>query len=237
MIKIAYCDDNITDRERISHVLTEIDEKNEFELHSFTNGQDLCNAVSQTHFDVILLDILMDGLDGIETATKIRAMGEQSLMIFISSYDTRIKELFDFRTLAFLDKPVDTAKLQDAINKACIILEKDKEHIFSYISKGVNEFVAFSDILYFESNRNKIILHTLNGDVTFYETLTSIWERTHQNGRFVLTHKSYIFNLQYVSLKSDKIVLNHTNESFNIGSKYKIDTEKRYIKFLQERYQ
>lgn len=89
MLKIAYCDDVEKDRDNIVFALTQIEEKwkEEFELYSFSDGESLCAAVAKNHYDIILLDILMNGIDGIETATRIRAMGEENLIIFISSYD------------------------------------------------------------------------------------------------------------------------------------------------------
>lgn len=64
----------------------------------------------------------MNGIDGIETAIRIRTMGEENIIIFISSYDERVKELFDFRTIAFIDKPLETFKLEEALSRAYKVL-------------------------------------------------------------------------------------------------------------------
>lgn len=238
MLKIAYCDDMKKDRESIMISLSQIEDKwgEEFELSSFSSGESLCDDITKNHYDIILLDILMNGIDGIETATRIRTMGEENLIIFISSYDERIKELFDFRTIAFIDKPLETSKLEKALSKAYSILKKDSETFFSYSSQGSSVHIPIKDIIYFESRRNEIIMYTTKGQEVFYNTLLSVWDSVKDLNQFIMPHRSFIFNLNHVSIKSDKIIIRNTEATFNIGEKYREDTRNRHIYFLEKRW-
>lgn len=238
MLKIAYCDDMKKDRESIMISLSQIEDKwgEEFELSSFSSGESLCDDITKNHYDIILLDILMNGIDGIETATRIRTMGEENLIIFISSYDERIKELFDFRTIAFIDKPLETSKLEKALSKAYSILKKDSETFFSYSSRGSSVHIPIKDIIYFESRRNEIIMYTTKGQEVFYNTLLSVWDSVKDLNQFIMPHRSFIFNLNHVSIKSDKIIIRNTEATFNIGEKYREDTRNRHIYFLEKRW-
>lgn len=237
MLKIAYCDDMEQDRDCIMRALTKIEEKwgEEFGMTSFSSGESLCEATQKDHYDVILLDILMNGIDGIETATRIRAMGDENLIIFISSYDKRVKELFDFRTIAFLDKPIDILMLEKALSKAYSIIKRDNDKLFTYNSQGAIQHIPIKDIVYFESRRNEVTIHTTKGSESFYNTLTSIWNILQEFDQFIMPHRSFIFNLNYISIKSDKVYIRKSGESFNVGSKYKDDTHNRYIAFLEKR--
>lgn len=237
MLKIAYCDDMEQDRDCIMRALTQIEEKwgEEFEMISFSSGESLCETTQKNHYDVILLDILMNGIDGIETATRIRAMGEENLIIFISSYDKRVKELFDFRTIAFLDKPIDVPMLETALSKAYSIIKKDSDNVFTYNSQGSIQHIPMKDIVYFESRRNEVTIHTTKGSESYYNTLTSVWSILQEFDQFIMPHRSFIFNLNYISIKSDKVYIRKSGESFNVGSKYKDDTHNRYIAFLEKR--
>lgn len=238
MLKIAYCDDMKKDRESIMISLSQIEDKwgEEFELSSFSSGESLCDDITKNHYDIILLDILMNGIDGIETATRIRTMGKENLIIFISSYDERIKELFDFRTIAFIDKPLETSKLEKALSKAYSILKKDSETFFSYSSRGSSVHIPIKDIIYFESRRNEIIMYTTKGQEVFYNTLLSVWDSVKDLNQFIMPHRSFIFNLNHVSIKSDKIIIRNTEATFNIGEKYREDTRNRHIYFLEKRW-
>ncbi len=95
MLKVAYCDDMQSDRDNITIALTQIEEiwKEKIDSYSFNNGEDLCESMIKNHYDVVLLDILMGGIDGIETATRIRSLSEESLIVFISSYDENTIEV------------------------------------------------------------------------------------------------------------------------------------------------
>lgn len=217
--------------------LTQIEEKWEekFQMNSFSNGESLCDAIQKNHYDIILLDILMNGIDGIETAMRIRSMGEENLIIFISSYDKRIKELFDFRTIAFLDKPLDVSSLETVLARAYSIIKKDSENVFTYSIQGSIQHVSMKDIIYFESQRNEIIIHTTKGNESYYNTLTSVWSIVKKFDQFIMPHRSFIFNLNYVSIKSDIVFIKKSGETFNVGGRYKTETHDRYIAFLEKR--
>lgn len=237
MLKIAYCDDKKRDRDEIMYALTQIENKwgKEFELVSFSNGESLCAGISSNHYDVVLIDILMDGIDGIETASRIRAMGKENLIIFISSYDERVKELFGFRTIGFLDKPLDVNKLEKLLSEACLILNKDKMNMFAFSTCGSIDYIPINDIVYFESMRNEIIIHSHRNEQRYYDTLSSVWKKIEPTGQFVMTHRSFIFNLKYISIKSAKVMIRETREIFNVGKKYKADAQQRYVQYLEKR--
>lgn len=237
MLKIAYCDDMEIDRNKIMSSLSYIEEKwgEEFEISPFFSGESLCEDIAKNHYDIILLDILMNGINGIETATRIRSMGEDNLIIFISSYDDKIKELFDFRTIAFIDKPLETDKLEMALQKAYAIIKKDSDKYFAYSKNGTMQYVPIKDILYFESRRNEITVYTNKKHETFYDTLSAVWLKVQGFDQFIMPHRSFIFNLSCVALKADMIIVKSTNQTYNIGEKFKADTDERYLSYIEKR--
>ena len=238
MLKMAYCDDTEQDRDSITKALVEIEEKwgENFELSAFSSGESLCENIINNHYDIILLDILMNGIDGVETATRIRTMGQENLIIFISSYDDRVKELFDFRTIAFLDKPLEVSSLEEALFKAYCVLKKEEGDFFTFTSNGSTQHIPVKDIVYFESKRNEITIHGVNHDKVFYGTLLSVWESMKELNHFIMPHRSFVFNLNHISIKSDKVIIKEHGAMFNIGSTYKQDTQDRYMSFLEKRW-
>lgn len=238
MLKIAYCDDMERDRTNIMIALTQIESKwgKVFETKSFSNGEALCEDMMNNNYDIILLDIQMDGIDGIETARRIRDLGEDALIIFISSYDDRVKELFSFRTIDFIDKPVDAEKLEMALIEAYKIIRENSNIYFSYTKNGSTLYLPLKNIIYFEVKQNTITIHTKKGKENYYSTLLSVWEQIESTGQFILPHKSYIFNLKHVTIKSDKVIIKETGVDFNIGRKYKEDCQKRYLSYMEKRW-
>ncbi len=239
MLKVAYCDDWKVDRDNLEKALMQIEEKWEMELefYPFICGEDLCESIITSHYDVVLLDIQMEGMDGIETANRIRNLCEDTLIIFISNYDDRVKELFNFGTIAFLDKPVDVNILEIKLRDAVDVLEKNKKRYFFYKKNSEKVFFPIKDIIYFEVKKNIIIIHTIKGKESYYSTLASVWKQVEALEQFIFPGKSYIFNLKYVTIKKGKVVIKGTAETFNIGRTCKVDTEERYKNYMLKRWE
>lgn len=237
MLKIAYCDDQSHDREAIDKALVHIQNtwKEDFFIASYNSGEELCENLNTASYDVLLLDILMNGMCGIETARKIRAMGIESVLVFISSYDDDVKKLFQFGTTAFLDKPIHIHELMEVLLK--VKQEKGKKEsmdVFEYKKHGQTNRVKLHEIIYIEARRNQIFIHKSNHSLEFTGTLKEVWSHLSHYPQFVKPHKSYIFNFSYAALHSSTIVLN-TSETFNVGKKYKADTEMRFLTYMRKR--
>lgn len=237
MLRIAYCDDMKKDRDNIMVSLGQIEDKwgEEFDITSFSSGESLYEDIAKNHYDIILLDILMNGINGIETATRIRAMGEEALIIFISSYDERVKELFKLGTIDFLDKPLQTEELEEALLHASSILKKDEAVYFTFSKNGSTQHIPVKDIIYFENYKNEVILHANKADIRFYDSMKSVWKKLQSSDRFIMPHRAFIFNLGFVSIGVAKITLKTTGQTYNIGNKYSEDTQNRHMKFLEKR--
>ncbi len=238
MLKIAICDDLSQEREIIKNILTEIQIKWEvdFTIKCFSSGEELIAKIKNEFFDVILLDIVMNGIDGIETATTIRTFGESSLIIFVSCTDDRIRELFDIRTIGFIDKPIKTETFEALLKKALKIVSSEKSVFFTFNKNGFLKSIPLSEIIYFESSRNEIIIHTTRNELRYYDTLSALWERIKDLNIFILPSRTYIFNMNFISVKSKKIIFEKNGEIFNIGEKYKSDTQERYLNFIEKRW-
>lgn len=237
MLKIAYCDDREQDRNAIEKALKFIEEgwQETFFVSEFHTGDDLCENLITATYDVILLDILMDGMDGMETARKIRSMGNDSVLVFISSYDEKIRELFQFGTTAFLDKPVDATQLKDILFKTKQEKSrKESTEVFEYKKEGETKQIGLHEIIYLESKRNKIYLHRSHDIIEFTGTLKEVWVQLSLFPQFIMPHKSFVFNLTYATLRSSSVIL-HTSEIFNVGKKFKEDVDKRFVAYMRNR--
>ncbi len=240
MITIAICDDEEKCRMDLLSALDYIeDNSNEkFSVESYSSGESLLEALNVKKFNIILLDILMEkGMDGLEVAKQLKMIGEDSLIIFISSYDERVKELFGMKTIAFIDKPVDINILEKNICEAINILKSSKGEYFYYKKSRSIQYISMDDIIYFESRRNRVSIHTNKYAEEFVYTISTVWEQLQTTDKFIMPHRSFIFNLKYINIKSDKVIIRDTGREFNIGNKFKEDTLHRYSKFVEKRWQ
>ncbi|MFI3326930.1 MAG: LytTR family DNA-binding domain-containing protein [Clostridia bacterium] len=236
-MRIAICDDVKSDRDTVLKCLSQIEENHRlsFEINEFKCGNDLCEDLKYKNFDLILLDIVMDGLTGIETAKLIRSRNINSMIIFISSFDERIRELFGYNVIAFIDKPVIVPALEPHILKICNMMKTEKNSIFCYNKNKSNCYVHIKELLYFESNNNNLIIKTEKETIKFRGKITDVWKNICENKDFVMPSRSFICNLQHCTLNKNNITLNCGNFICTIGRKYRNDTLERYMSYLERR--
>lgn len=207
MLRIAVCDD---EQSMVSQICKMIDQNQIMQnggvireggckTDGYLSGKHLLQAMEDGLFyDLIYLDIEMADLDGIALARKIRERDEAVLILYVSSHEKYMIELFEVQPFRFIRKPVEEQVfdkiLQEAVNKIL-----SSQFYFSYES-GWNECrVLMREIFYFESDRRKITIVTEKGCETFYGKLDEIEERILQmNKCFIRIHQSYLVNPEKV---------------------------------------
>lgn len=110
MIKVAICDDDYLIAHKIENIIwsTCNREKIKVDTEVYYNGITLAQEVcTGQKFDLIYLDIEMENGDGISAAKSIRRKDENAIIIFVSSYDKYMMELFRLDVFSFIKKPID----------------------------------------------------------------------------------------------------------------------------------
>ena len=106
MIKIAVVDDEKNQIEQIVGIVTDFfnQQKLSIEIDEFSDGESLLSK--NYSYDIIFLDIQMDGIDGIETAYLLRKKDKKTALIYISNYSEKMAASFSVHPFAFIEKPV-----------------------------------------------------------------------------------------------------------------------------------
>ncbi len=164
-IKIAVCDDCKEERKRILQLLSEYSDIKGYytEADEFSSGEAL--LMSEKTYDLIFLDVIMNELNGIKTAEKLRETGKAAKIIFCSASREYAADSYDVSALYYLIKPVNEQKLFHALDMFFNSYETCKT--ISYKSNRMDETVLTSDVLYLESGKNHTtVIHTRFGDIT-----------------------------------------------------------------------
>ncbi len=200
MIKIGICDDDLKSAGLIQRYLEELEQKYQYklEIEVYSSGEELIQDYEEgSGFDLIYLDIEMKQMDGIETARWIREHQYHVLLIYISSYDTYLKQLFEVEPFRFLQKPVSMEEFEAVFLKAVERIKEQKGEYFRFQSGRNMINLLCRDILYMESAGRKVIVHTINRTYEYYDKLDHVEEQL--NGmRFVRIHKAYLVNMDNV---------------------------------------
>lgn len=202
MLQIAIYDDDSTFSSRIeSLVQSESKAKGlRVSIEVFSDGNYLLKSIQQGNsYNIIFLDIEMNQMDGITTARKLRIIDPSVLIIYVSSFDDYLEELFEVEPFRFISKPIDVDKFKKYFNDACLrVQENDVFFQFSF-NKEIQK-IPLNDIVYFESRNRSIYIHLSDRSETyFYGKLNDI-EKSIGSSRliFLRIHQSFLVNYSYI---------------------------------------
>lgn len=199
MISIAVCDDELLECFSISAKIRTCMEEMGIpcSIEQFYSGKELLKSLAQ--FDVIFLDILMEEMNGMETARRCRELAFEKILVFLSSSRRYVFEAYDVEAFYYLVKPVDQDKLKSVLRRAA---EKGRRFPKDYIvvSRERQKRKLFLDaVWYFEIKGRQIDVHEKEGIFTYYEQI-GILERQLAGKGFFRCHKSYLLNLRHVEV-------------------------------------
>ena len=134
MIRIGICDDLVEQlqiqEEMVRNIVCRLGLNTE--IKCFQSGEDLLWEMEQKgNMDIILLDIEMGGINGVETARRIREKDNRAILFFISYYEQYCKEIINVQPFRFIDKPVSEEELDRGFREAFKAMSQ-KEEIFEY---------------------------------------------------------------------------------------------------------
>ena len=128
--KIAVCDDMEEDVKYISSAVNQWAEKENImvDIETFPSAESfLSRYAEQKAFDILLLDIEMPSMNGVELAKRIRKENDAVQIIFITGYTDYIAEGYEVSALHYLVKPLSETKLFKVLNRAVLKIRKNEK--------------------------------------------------------------------------------------------------------------
>ena len=229
-LNIAVCDDEKAIREQINELIEK--EKPGVCPEFYETGDSLLAAGKQ--FDIVFLDIQMDGTDGIETAKLLRQRDEDAILIFITGIREYVFKAFDVAAFHYLLKPIEEDKFHEVFQRAKRELEKRKkqrrETIF--IKTRNRSFTLEKDsILYIESRAKKVEIHTVGENIEVYASMNEM--QAQLGDGFDRCHRGYLVNMAFVAeYDSESITLNNGEYIYLAKEKYG-EFVKTYMRYLR----
>lgn len=211
-VKIAICDDNKAELEQIKTIVqASISHKQSachVAVHTFASGNDLFQFTKQHGaFDLVILDIVMPGLNGLELAAKLRMLGDNCMIIFLTGSREFAVESYKVNAYYYLLKNSAPSELTALLDRALDDISEKNNKSVVIKEKGRWTRVAQSSIRYVESVNHTVVFHRYrNETISCFGRLSEYMDAC--DNRFVRCHKSYIVNMQFVaSITSKDFVL------------------------------
>jgi DNA-binding LytR/AlgR family response regulator len=206
MIHVAICDDEVVIASQIENLIIGIGEEYniKLEVDVYYSGETLEKGLlTGVQYDLLYLDIQMKGEDGITTAKNIRKIDENLIIIFVSSYDKYLMELFRLDVFEFIKKPISSDNFVktflDAKDKVC-----GRKVYFTYQYRGIENKALSSDIIYFESNGRQINIYLRSGNIEVFNGKLNDVEGKLSKGKisFLRIHQSYLVNYHLIKSRT-----------------------------------
>lgn len=223
-MRIAVCDDVKNERMNIILKLEKIIKG--CEVTEFDNGEELVKSHRNFAFDLIILDIIMPHITGIDTAALIRKTDTSTPIVFISSSEEFGVQSYRVLAFDYLLKPVDENLLKECICR--LLCREENKQCISVNYCGVETKILLSNIQCLESNLRKVIF-TLseNREIAVNGKLTDYEDYLIANG-FCRCHKSYLVNIRHIDCID--------GDAFHLTGKKQIKISRSYLQSAKKAY-
>ncbi len=233
MLRIAVCDDEKRESDYITALVNEWAEgcgiKTEITVF-FSAEEFLFKYEEDKNFDILLLDIQMKEMDGIELAEKIRESDKSVQIVFITGFTDYISRGYDVSALHYLIKPVEKEKLFSVLNKADDNLRKTEK--FVLLSVDSESFkVKLKDIIYIEAFGHSCCVACKNRDYEVKLPISDIVKMLDES--FVKCHRSYVANLRNVSRITKTDVVFDNGKSIPVSRRMYGDVNIAFINYYR----
>ena len=200
MIRIGIVED---DPHCIDVVLSHLDRfqrenDQRFHVAAFNDGADIL-ADYRPDWDVLFLDIQMERVSGMTAAQRIREVDSEVLIVFITSSPHYAVSGYEVDALSYLLKPVNYRSFEQEMRRILVRLQQRhrRELLFNATDRAQHR-VAVDDIVYIETVRHRVDIHTLDGHYGVATTLRAMEERLEADG-FIRCHSGLLVNLRHVT--------------------------------------
>jgi len=200
MLNIAICDDNAPICSQIERILDSHINEIKTNISIFYSPEKFINALRNGEFfDLVFLDIEFPDSNGIEIGGTIRneLKNESIEIVYISAQERYAMQLFDYRPLHFLIKPLNTDKIITVVKKT-LIRKKDANEIYSFVFKNKLFQIFYKDIIYFESKGKKMHIFTSNGEGSEFIGKMKDLKNTLNSEKFLQIHQSLLVNMAHI---------------------------------------
>ncbi|MDB5758928.1 MAG: response regulator transcription factor [Burkholderia sp.] len=198
--RIYIVDDEEHARARLAMLLADIGEDCPNELvGEASDAAGALQGIVDTHPDIVLLDIQMPGMNGLDLASRLALEGEEMpAVVFVSAHDDYALNAFEVHALDYLVKPVRAGRLQQALRRVALLRGRSngagnveqarrREH-FTVHERDRLLLVPVADVIYLKAELKYVTLRTRTRDYLIEDSLASIEEEL--DDVFVRVHRN-----------------------------------------------
>ena len=206
-MKVLVTDDEPPARARLRSMLEEIPEVQV--VAEAANGTDAIAEVERTSPDLVLLDIRMPGMDGLEVARHLSTLSDPPAVVFTTAYDAHALAAFEANAVDYLLKPIRSDRLLSALERAATPTrvqiarlnagggssDAARTHISATLH-GSLRLVPVSEVRFFRAEHKYVTARHPGGELVIEDSLATLEEEF--SGRFIRVHRNALVSRDHV---------------------------------------
>lgn len=236
-MRIAICDDDERELTRLSRLMTEyqISRGISLQCRFFRNGVDFLGDMRGGEYDLVLLDVIMPGMSGIQIAQELRGLDENVRIVFISSSSEFAVESYHVGAYHYLLKPSEADSLFSLLDKVrSELLIREEEGFVLKNREGIVR-ISFAELEYLEVINKTVTFHLAGGIIREVTAALADFEgKFLARPEFVKPHRSYIINLSCVQTIDANCVVTKSGYSIPISRQRRNKVRDAYMHFLHQ---
>lgn len=238
-LKIAIVDDLIEERNEIMNQITAYFMKHMEqyqitpEFDEFSSGEMFLTHFKPKYYDLVILDIYMDQLSGMETAEKLIVLDKQCKIIFFTSSTDHMLEGYGVHALGYILKPLNQHQkaLYKVLDYFVDLLELDRNGVMVKTNSG-EQFVLYKNIVSIESSVRHLYLYMPTETIKVQGTYLELAPTLLKDGRFLETYRNLLVNMDYIEKPLEKDFRLKTGELVPISRRKKSEVLEKYTQYF-----
>ena len=242
-VNILIVDDESLARDRLKRIIEDLDGHQV--VGEAANGMEAVEQMGSLDADIVLLDIRMPGMDGLETARHLGTFEEPPAVIFCTAYEEHAIEAFDLQAVGYLLKPVRRENVGEALARAQRInraqmaalssaSDQRRSHISARSRRGI-ELIPIEDVRFFQADQKYVTVRHQGGETIIDEPLRDLEEefsdlllRVHRNALVAVQH---IEGVERTNDGHYQIALRGIDDRLDISRRH-VATVRRFLRTL-----
>ena len=236
MLNIMVCDDSELDGEILVAIIRGIQEqtKSEYVIKRYTTAEALLKVMRERmgHIDIVFLDIMMEPIDGITLAKKLRQMGYTQDIVFITVSRDYALESYSVAAKQYLLKPYCRDTIMHLLEEC--MYDKVRQYRIAHkpiiLKTSEGHYLVYEqDIKYIESGEKCIVIHTVSQGNLYIKKKLDEFHMLLEGENFLKTHRSFVVNMDCIKAIEKYCFKLFTGES--------VDIKKRDYTYYKNRWE
>ncbi len=234
MLRIAICDDDLRELAAIASLLHQYkaEKDGEIRYETFHGALALLDAMRQQSFDILLLDVMMPGINGMRVAREIRGFDREVKIIFLTSSTEFAVESYAVNAHYYLLKPGTASGLFPILDRILLDKRRAADSLYLQSPSGVVR-LPFDRIEFLEVRNKKLLFHLSDGSVQEISgALSSYEEALLCRKEYVKVHRSFLVNMEFVDRFGAKELTTCARKAVPISRLLFAQVREAYMQYL-----